>query len=138
MKRTTRSGRPPAIVISRDDHARLTGLATAALDRLPEVAEVLLGELDRARVVGPASLPATAVRMGSQVTYEADGATRTVSLVYPGEADIAAGRISIMTPVGTALIGLSQGQSITWTARNGAVHALTIVAVRQPEAAEPA
>lgn len=136
MKRTTRSGRPPAIVMSREDHARLSGLATAALDRLPEVADVLLGELDRARLV--ANLPPAAVRMGSQVTFEADGTTRTVTLVYPGEADIAAGRISVMTPVGTALIGLSQGQSITWTARDGQVHALTVVSVRQSDEVEPA
>ncbi len=40
-------------------------------------------------------------------------------LVFPAEADIAAGKVSVLTPVGAALIGLSKGESIAWTARDG-------------------
>lgn len=131
MTRQIRPPRLPAIVLSHEDHERLLGLATASLARFPDVAEELLSELERARVVPPQRMPESAVRMGSTVTFSSDGKSRTVSLVYPEDADIAAGRISIMTPIGAALIGLSEGQSIAWTARDGRRHQLTVDAVRQ-------
>lgn len=130
---STRS-RLPALVISADDHNRLTLLAEAASDRTPDVAEVLLLELDRAKVVKDGSAPADRVRMGSTVTYTAGASERTIRLVYPGEADIEAGRISILTPIGAALIGLSPGQSIKWTGRDGAPHELTVTDVKPPSA----
>lgn len=129
--RTTRSRRPK-IVVTDIDHARLTELALAGLDRMPDVAEELLTEMDRARVVR--SAPAKAVRMGSTVTFCTEDAHETrVKLVYPADADFNAGRLSIMTPVGAALIGLSEGQSIEWTARDGRLHRLTVLAVEAPE-----
>ncbi len=134
MRKATKTGRLPTIVLNEEDHERLTGLATAALTRTPDVAEELLTELERAKVVTAKRLPATAVRMGSTVTYKANSAERTVTLVYPGDADIAAGRISIMTPIGAALIGLSEGQSINWTARDGRTNELEIVSVQNIEA----
>ena len=71
--------------------------------------------------------------MGSIVAFDPDaGAARKVTLVYPEDADIAEGRISVLTPIGTALLGLRPGQSITWQARDGRSHELTIVSVRQP------
>lgn len=125
--------RKPKIVVGEIDHERLTGLATAALERIPEVAEELLAEMDRAKVVSPAKLPADVVRMGSFVTFDSDSAQhRRVQLVYPGEADIEQGRISVLTPIGAALIGLAAGQSIAWTARDGKKHVLTVTAVEQP------
>ncbi|CAH1662852.1 nucleoside diphosphate kinase regulator [Chelatococcus asaccharovorans] len=125
--------RKPKIVVSEAEYDRLVGLATAALDRIPEVAEELLAEMDRASVVAEKSVPRNAVRMGSTVEYQtADGEKRRVTLVYPGDANIADGKISIMTPIGTALIGLSPGQSINWIARDGRQHELTVVAVEQP------
>ena len=125
--------RKTKIVVSEAEYDRLVGLATAALDRIPEVAEELLAEMDRASVVAEKSVPRNAVRMGSTVEYQtADGEKRRVTLVYPGDANIADGKISIMTPIGTALIGLSPGQSINWIARDGRQHELTVVAVEQP------
>lgn len=126
-------GRKPAITLSETDYERLTGLASALEDRSPEIAETMLAELDRARVVRDATLSTAIVRMGSSVTYSADGGEeKTVTLVYPGDADIEQNRISITTPVGTALIGLREGQSIDWAARTGRVHKLTVLAVAQP------
>lgn len=130
---STRS-RLPALVISADDHKRLSLLAEAASDRMPDVSEVLLQELDRAKVVKDGSAPSDRVRMGSTITYTAGGVDRTVRLVYPGDADIEAGRISILTPIGAALIGLTAGQSIRWTGRDGAAHELTVQSVTPPEA----
>src|SRR3546814_17088771 len=59
--------------------------------------------------------------MNSHVTFvdEGSGSRREVKLVYPENADIANGRISILTPVGAGLIGLSEGQTITWPDRDG-------------------
>jgi regulator of nucleoside diphosphate kinase len=123
----------PNIIVGDADHDRLTSLATAALDRLPEVATELLAELDRARIVPDGSVPANVVRMGSTVTFRSDdGRERTATLVYPRDEDSAALKLSIMTPVGAALIGLAETQSIAWTARDGRRHELTVVKVEQP------
>lgn len=129
MTMKSRRERLPALVLNRADHERLTSLATAALDRIPDVAEELLSELDRARLVSPERAPPNSVQMGTTVTYRSADSTRTVRLVYPEEADIADGKVSVMTPIGAALIGLSENQSMSWTARDGRRHKLEIVAV---------
>lgn len=130
---TTKSRRKPAITISRSEHERLLALATALAERNAELSETMFTELERARVVADGSVGDGIVRIGSQVTYQPDAdASRTVTLVYPGDADIDQGKISVVTPVGIALIGLSAGQSISWTARDGRNHELTVVEVRQP------
>ena len=97
--------------------------------------ELLLEEIDRAAICDRRDIPQDVVTMGSSVTFidEKSGAERTVRLVYPAEADIAEGRMSILTPVGAGLIGLSVGQSINWPDRGGVEHRLTIVAVDQPD-----
>ena len=122
--------RKPAITLSRTDHERLSRLAQSVVDRNPDVADQLLAELDRARLVSDSALAASIVRMGSTLRFTTDaGEDRTVTLVYPGEADIAAGKISVLTPIGAALIGLSAKQSIDWTALDGRVHRLTVESV---------
>lgn len=125
--------RKPAIIVTQSDHERLVRLAEANSARNPEVSEELLTELDRARVVQDGKIAADVVCMGSTLRFTSDlGEDRTVTLVFPGEADIAAGKISILTPIGAALIGLSAGQSIDWTARDGRVHRLTVETVQAP------
>jgi len=132
-----KTGRRPNITLSRTDHDRLLGLAEAIEDRDPVLAETMITELERARVVDDQALPETVVRMGSTLTYTTDdGAPHTVTLVFPVEADIEKGRISVTTPVGTALIGLSVGQAIDWTARDGRTHRLTVTDIRQPALGE--
>ncbi|MCX2698995.1 MULTISPECIES: nucleoside diphosphate kinase regulator [Ochrobactrum] len=126
----------PKIVVSDLDHERLTILAGNVSEKLEEVAEELLQELDRAKVVPFKKLPADVVHMGSTVEFRSnDGHERKVTLVYPGEADIAQGRISILTPIGTALIGLTPGQSMSWVARDGKTHELSVLSVSHTEAA---
>ncbi|KAB2716929.1 nucleoside diphosphate kinase regulator [Brucella intermedia] len=120
----------PNIVVSEIDYERLMGLATNVSERLEEIAEELMAELDRAKVVPAKRLPQDVIHMGSTVEFRSnDGQERRVTLVYPGEADIAQGKISILTPIGTALIGLAPGQSISWTARDGKQHELNVVSV---------
>ena len=125
----------PRIVVSESDHERLTGLATAALNRVPETAQELLAEMERAEIVSAPSVPANVVRMGSRVTFlPTDGRKRRITLVFPAEEDITKSRVSIMTPIGAALIGLTEGQSIQWTARDGRRHELTVLTVEKPPA----
>jgi regulator of nucleoside diphosphate kinase len=119
----------PRIVINGSDHTRLMQLANALLDRRPDLAENLLGELERARVVASSKVPADTVQMGSIVEYRVgEGAGRRVELVYPGEADIERSKVSILTPIGTALLGLSVGQTIDFVANDGRRQSLTVVA----------
>lgn len=125
----------PDIVLGQADHRQLNILAMAGLNRSPDLSDDLLNELERARVVDDGAVPADIVRMGSTVKYRTDGGQEPqVTLVYPVDADIAEGRISVMTPVGTALIGLRVGQSITWRDRASKRHMLTVLAVTQPQA----
>lgn len=127
---TTRAGRRPAITITRTDHERLSRLAETLASRDPDTAGQLLGELDRARVVADGRIAADVVRMGSTLRFTTDaGEDRTVTLVFPGEADIVKGRISVLTPIGAALIGLSASQSIDWTSRDGRTRRLTVESV---------
>ncbi len=123
----------PDIVVGLGDHRSLLVLAMAGRGHTAEDADGLLYELERARVVEDAVLPHDAVRMGSIVRYKAGGgAERVVTLVYPKDADIGSGRISVLTPVGTALLGLRPKQSITWLTRDGRKQMLTVVSVLPP------
>jgi regulator of nucleoside diphosphate kinase len=130
MEHTFAQDQKPSIIVSDTDQSRLTTLATDALERFPQAAQELLSEMERAAVVTAEAVPSNVVQMGSGVVFRSDkGETRRVTLVFPGQADIAAGRISILTPIGAALIGLSEGQSIAWKTRDGRLRQLTVLAV---------
>jgi regulator of nucleoside diphosphate kinase len=122
----------PDILLTTEDFRLLTKLAHAGISEASTVADDLLYELDRANVVLPEQMPPHVVRMGSTVRYRtANRDEREVTLVFPAEADIERNRISVMTPVGAALIGLSRGQSITWLTRDGRKELLTVLRVTQ-------
>ena len=126
---TTRT-RSTTLIVSNAEYERLTDLANASMERLPDVAQELLDELERAQIVDDKEVPKDVVRMGSTVTFKSDdGHTRTLKLVYPADESLDEHRISVMTPVGAALIGLGTGQSISWTARDGKHHRLTVTKV---------
>lgn len=123
----------PRITLSSTEHHQLLVLAMTGNGHTADASDDLHHELDRARIVPDEKLPEDTVRMGSTVTYRSDdGSTRTVTLVYPGQADISAGRVSILTPVGTALVGLKAGQAITWMSRDGHFRKLTALSVTGP------
>jgi len=122
--------RSTPIIVSNAEYERLTDLANASIERLPDVAQELLDELERAQIVDDKDVPDDVVRMGSTVTFKSDdGHTRTLKLVYPADESLDEHRLSVMTPVGAALIGLGTGQSISWTARDGKHHRLTVTKV---------
>ena len=127
----------PALVLSRLDVDRLEALleqpaqAGAAFDALRD-------ELARAEVREPRDMPADAITMNSTARFrdESTGEEREITLVYPRDADGSAEKVSILAPVGSALLGLREGQSIEWPVPGGRSTRLVVLAVRyQPEAA---
>lgn len=124
----------PPVVLDAAYADRLQGLAFASAGRVPEVADRLLYEIERAVVLPSGSVPSNIVNIGSTVTFHHDAASRlqTVVLVMPQDADIARQRVSVLTPIGAALIGLAEGASITWRTRTGEVRCLTVVEVVGP------
>lgn len=128
----------PRISLTVNDYEELSVLADAAARTMPEIAAELAEELDRAHVLPKGRHPVDTVFMGCEVDFRDDmtGRVQTVILVYPNEADISKGRISVLTPIGTALIGLPVGKSIDWTTRTGETKRLTVLQVREPAVAE--
>ena len=126
----------PQIIVSEADQGRLTTLAMDALNRHPLVAAELLAEMERALVTSADALPSGVVQMGSTVIFRSeDGETRRVTLVFPGQADISKGKISILAPLGTALLGYRIGDVVNWRMPGGNRRLRIDAIVYQPEAA---
>lgn len=123
----------PPIVLGLSDSDRLARLTDAAADAFPATAAFLAREIARAEISPDSQLSDHVVRMGSTVAFRDDGSDRQreVTLVYPEAADIGAGRISVLTPIGAALIGLSVGQTIEFRTPAGGRRSLTVIKVRQ-------
>ncbi len=125
----------PKIVVTSSDMERLrTLIDTTAGDR----ADVLDAELMRAVVVEPSEVPPDVVTMNSRVVYRDEDSheTREVTLSYPKDASLEQGRVSVLAPVGAALLGLSVGQEIEWLLPGGKHKRLRIISVPyQPQAA---
>lgn len=117
----------PPIAVTTTDFDRLRGLAQAHTD----AAKFLAREIERARLIEPENASERLVTMNARVRYRDDvtAQERTVTLVYPGEANIEAGRLSVLTPVGAALIGMTTGQSMEWESPSGGVRSLTVLEV---------
>ncbi|MBY6058609.1 nucleoside diphosphate kinase regulator [Leisingera daeponensis] len=132
------TARRPKVVIAADCLDRLEALAEGAIPRDPDLADRLLEEIGRARIVPGAKLPANVVAIDRPVTFrdEATGQEKTVTPVFPENADIERGRISILTPIGVALIGLSEGASLHWDTRDGKRRVLTVLRVAPHDAAK--
>jgi regulator of nucleoside diphosphate kinase len=130
--------RPPIHLLAAESDMVAT-LALQAEHRQPVVAAMLLEEIERAELHEPETLPETAVTLGSQVDFvdERTSQVRGVELVLPATANIAEGRISILTPMGAALYGLTAGQAIDWPDLDGHERRIRILRVRQPWLDEP-
>jgi regulator of nucleoside diphosphate kinase len=125
----------PKIYLTQNDMDRLLELIEAQPGKRFEKLE---SELVRANVVSSDKIPNDVVTMNSRVVFENETTRerREVTLVYPGSTDIDAGKISVLVPVGTALLGLRVGQSIDWELPGGEKQRYRIVDVPfQPEAA---
>lgn len=132
---TVRSGER-AIIITDDDRLRLTALIHRVLDRGQDTSPLaaLAGELRRSRVVPRTQVPRDVVTMNSTVRLRdlEAGEEETYTLVYPHEADISAGRLSILAPVGTALLGYRVGDVVEWPVPAGVTRFRIEEVVSQP------
>ncbi len=128
------SGLRPRIHLLASESDLLGNLALQAEQRLPVVSAMLLTEIERAEVHERETLPGDAVTIGSEVEFvdEASGTVRRITIVLPAKADIEAGRVSVLTPIGAGLIGLRVGQSIDWPDLEGRERRIRVVAVSQP------
>lgn len=131
------SGLPP-IIISTLDMERIDVLLEKYPDPGPSEIEALRSELDRADVREPQQMPDNVVTMHSRVRFRIvdDGKAFDRVLVYPREVDDVDDKLSILTPIGTALLGLAVGAHIDWPAPGGETTQVEIVEILyQPERA---
>lgn len=128
------------IYITRDDHLKLRLLVATALYSSANTAlGKLRDELDRAAVIDSSAFPADVVTMDSTVQFE-DLATSEIeeyTITFPERADVDRKRISILTPVGTALIGCRVGDIVNWTTPGG-IRQLKVRRVTPPDASAAA
>ncbi|MBB3019166.1 regulator of nucleoside diphosphate kinase [Microvirga lupini] len=122
----------PPVTISTGDYDRLTFIASFGLNFRQDrpTAAMLANELLRATVVTPRAIPPSVVMMHSRIEFRNNitWEVRSATLVYPDEADNQVDKVSVLSPEGAALIGLSEGQSITWRAPEE-WHSLTLLRV---------
>lgn len=123
--------KPPPITLAREIVAQLEQLVERASGSTPALAERLLDEVARARILPAARLPADVASIGSKVSWrdETTGRVQTAVLVWPEEADIGSGRASVLTPIGVALLGLKVGARFPWDTRSGETRELTVLSV---------
>jgi regulator of nucleoside diphosphate kinase len=138
MPTTETTSTLPELQITEQDMQRLRKVVENHADgRLGEAAEALEYELDRARVVPQDRIPPDVVTMRSRVLCKdlETGRTREIVLVYPREVDPDAGKVSILAPMGAALLGLRVGDTIRWKMPRGREANLALLEVSyQPEA----
>lgn len=128
----------PKIILSSQDVDRLEAL----LDALPANADsdntALMAELSRAEVVEPKHIPPTVVTMNSTVRFAMEESDEEfcLTLVYPKDMNGDTNRISVLAPIGSALLGLSTGDRIEWSGPGGKMTRIQILDVTyQPERA---
>jgi regulator of nucleoside diphosphate kinase len=134
MNRDTIAEKRPPIAIDVNHFARLSALSSLTSGPMMQVCEYLRQELDRAHVLPAAKLRPDIVSLGSRVEFrdEQTGKIREIILVYPFDADIARRRVSVLTPVGAALLGLSVNHTISFHTRTGERRELTVLRVSRP------
>lgn len=120
-----------SVIVGRGDRDRIEALLQTAGSSQDGL---LLDELDAASILPDHLVPADVVTMNSLVVYRDldTGLEANIQLVYPEEADAAGGRISVLAPVGAALIGLRVGERIEWPLPNRHRRVLEVVSVSHP------
>lgn len=126
------------IIITKEDHERLenlfaSGFATAFSDK--PYLQSLRGELNIAKVVSPDEVPSNVVTMNSTVRLRElrTKEIETYTLVYPKDADIATNKLSVLAPIGTAILGYRVGDRVEWKVPRGMTRFKIEELVFQPE-----
>jgi len=138
MKR--RSKKASSIYITELDYDRLNGLIDRTRERNgvdKEYLNKLEAELERAEVVEANEIPADVITMRSKVRLKdlVSGESNTYSLVFPTESDFAEGKISVLAPIGTAILGYRLGDTIEWQVPSGLRRLKVEEILYQPESA---
>jgi regulator of nucleoside diphosphate kinase len=130
---TKAGSRKPPIHMLEADYDRIANLAMSMENTNPKLADAIFTEIDRAHLHTEKSMPKNVVGLGSVVEFieVATEKSRTLQLVLPGDADIDAGKMSVMTSVGAALIGMSVGRDINWPLPDGRPRTFRIISVDQ-------
>ena len=128
------------IYVTEFDHQRLSGMIERMRERNgvdKEYLNKLEAELDRAEIVDPKDIPADVITMRSKVRLKdlVSGETNVYSLVFPTEADFSEGKISVLAPIGTAILGYKRGDTIEWPVPSGLRRLKVDKVLYQPEAA---
>lgn len=116
------------LIISRSDYEAISSLLRLVSAKETELLEE---ELARALIVDEGALPSNVVSMNSVVSFEDldNGKMTTITLVYPSQANLEMNKISILAPVGAALIGLTVGQHIDWPITLNKTRRLKVISV---------
>lgn len=137
---TKQSEKTVNIYITEPDYNRLSALIEKTregngVDR--QYLNKLEAELDRAEIVDAKDIPANVITMRSTIRLKdlVSGEENTYSLVFPTEADFSQGKISVLAPIGTAILGYKSGDTIEWTVPSGLRKLKVDKIVYQPEAA---
>ena len=126
----------PPITISSLDAVRLEKMLDSLGNNQFPDKESLQDELDRANIVEPQQIPPDVVTMNSTVTFKVESSDRefSLTLVYPNDASDNTSKISILAPVGSALLGLREGDEMSWPKPGGGLLVVRILkVVYQPE-----
>ncbi len=121
----------PEITVSTSDLERLEGLLSKPPTRNRSDLDGLRAELDRANILDTDGMPADVIMMNSRARFreETSGREYELTLAWPHEANAADGKVSIFSPAGSALLGLSVGQCIDWQTTEGHAIQLRVLAV---------
>jgi len=121
----------PEITVSTRDLERLEGLLSKPPTRHRSDLDGLRDELERAKILDPEAMPADVIAMNSRARFreEHSGREYELTLAWPHEANADLGRVSIFSPAGSALLGLSVGQVIDWQTPGGHPIQLRVLAV---------
>ncbi len=121
----------PTLIIDAALYPRLLAVAERARGEVPQLADRLLEEIERADLRPTDEMPENVVTIGSTVTFREGSRTQTIEVVMPHDADVERGRVSVVTPMGAALLGLSAGQRISWELGYGKTAVVEVIEVRR-------
>ena len=132
----------PPVMLSEADRDKLYAIAISALtnSRMASSASNVLREISRARIVPDDELPENVVAVNSHVDVRDNvtGTTRQVVLVMPHETSMQPHAVSVLSPLGAALIGLSEGHSVDWCSASGEPSSVTVLRSTASSARSPA
>ncbi len=126
------------IHITSDDRKQLKELLTTQISSAeamgPHVRK-LENEINKATVIPPEEADPDLITMNSNVLLELDGAEMDLWLVYPKDADISENKVSILSPIGTAILGYRKGDTVHWEIPSGTTEIFIKEILYQPESA---